>query len=53
MWLLERLKPDFKTIANFRKDNGKGIKNVCREFVDFRVRDGMLEALYLQTNNEM
>jgi transposase len=34
MWLLERLKPDFKTIANFRKDNGKGIKNVCREFVD-------------------
>ena len=24
MWLLERLRPDFKTIANFRKDNGKG-----------------------------
>jgi transposase len=34
MWLLERLKPDFKTIANFRKDNGKGIKNVCRKFVE-------------------
>jgi hypothetical protein len=34
MWLLGRLKPDFKTIANFRKDNGKGIKNVCRAFVD-------------------
>jgi hypothetical protein len=25
--------PDFKTIANFRKDNGKAIRNVCREFV--------------------
>lgn len=34
MWLLERLSPDFKTIANFRKDNGKGIKNVCRKFVE-------------------
>jgi transposase len=34
MWLLERLKPDFKTIANFRKDNGKGIKNVCRKFIE-------------------
>ncbi len=27
MWLLGRLAPDFKTIADFRKDNGKGIKN--------------------------
>ncbi|EGF1026428.1 transposase, partial [Salmonella enterica] len=34
MWLLERLSPDFKTIANFRKGNGKGIKNVCRKFVE-------------------
>jgi len=25
--------PDFKTIADFRKDNGKAIQNVCREFV--------------------
>ncbi|MGK0411703.1 MAG: hypothetical protein ACJASB_003915 [Shewanella psychromarinicola] len=33
MWLLERLRPDFKSIANFRKGNGKGIKNVCRKFV--------------------
>jgi transposase len=33
MWLTERLKPDFKTIANFRKDNGKSIRNVCRQFV--------------------
>src|ERR1700732_2254178 len=25
--------PDFKTIADFRKDNGEGIRKVCREFV--------------------
>jgi transposase len=33
MWLTGRLKPDFKTIANFRKDNGKAICKVCRQFV--------------------
>lgn len=33
MWLIGRLTPDFKTIANFRKDNGKAIQNVCRQFV--------------------
>ncbi len=34
MWLTRRLAPDFKTIADFRKDNSKGIKNVCRTFID-------------------
>jgi len=33
MWLTGRLTPDFKTIANFRKDNGTAIRNVCRQFV--------------------
>ena len=33
MWLSERLAPDFKTIADFRKDNGVAIRLVCREFV--------------------
>jgi len=33
MWLLGRLAPDFKTIADFRKNNGKAIRLVCREFV--------------------
>jgi len=33
MWLTGRLTPDHKTIANFRKDNGKSIRNVCRQFV--------------------
>ena len=33
MWLTGRLTPDFKTIADFRKDNGKAICKVCRQFV--------------------
>ena len=33
MWLTGRLTPDFKTIANFRKDNGKAISGVCKQFV--------------------
>ena len=33
MWLTGRLMPDFKTIANFRKDNGPGIRKVCRQFI--------------------
>lgn len=33
MWLTGRLTPDHKTIANFRKENGKAIRNVCRQFV--------------------
>src|SRR3954454_2507290 len=32
MWLIGKLQPDFKTIADFRKDNLKAIKLVCREF---------------------
>lgn len=33
MWLIGRLAPDFKTIADFRKDNTQAITQVCREFV--------------------
>ncbi len=33
MWLTGRLAPDFKTIADFRKDNTKAITRVCKEFV--------------------
>ena len=32
MWLLKKLTPDFKTIADFRKDNLAPIQKVCREF---------------------
>ena len=34
MWLTGRLAPDFKTIADFRRDNGKAIRNVCSRFVE-------------------
>jgi len=33
MWLTSRLTPDFKTIADFRRDNGTAILNVCRQFL--------------------
>ena len=33
IWLTGKLMPDFKTIADFRKDNGHAIRGVCREFV--------------------
>src|ERR1700731_1585615 len=33
MWLTGRLMPDFKTIANFRKDSGKAIRQVCHQFI--------------------
>jgi len=33
IWLTGRLMPDFKTIADFRKDNRQAIRRVCLEFV--------------------
>jgi transposase len=33
MWLVRRLVPDFKTIADFRRDNGVAIRAACRQFV--------------------
>jgi transposase len=33
MWLTGRLTPDFKTIADFRKNNGPAIRATCRQFV--------------------
>lgn len=32
IWLMRKLRPDFKTIADFRKDNADAIKKVCRQF---------------------
>lgn len=33
MWLLRGLRPDFKTIADFRRDHAEALKGVCREFI--------------------
>lgn len=42
MWLLGRLVPDHKTIADFRKDNGQAIRKVCSRFVELCRRIGLL-----------
>src|SRR5512136_1078591 len=41
VWLTGRLMPDFKTIADFRKDNGEAIRQVCREFVELSRQVGL------------
>jgi transposase len=33
MWLTGRLMPDFKTIADFRRDNGPAIRAACAQFL--------------------
>lgn len=49
IWLMGRLKPDFKTIADFRRDNGTAIRKVCRQFValcrDIDLLDASLVAI--------
>jgi transposase len=42
MWLLARLIPDHKTIADFRKDNGLAIRKVCARFVELCRELGLL-----------
>jgi transposase len=44
IWLTRRLAPDFKTIADFRKDNGEAIRKVCGEFVMLCRKLGLLSA---------
>jgi transposase len=39
--LLKRLAPDFKILADFRKTNGKTIRNLCRDFIQFCMREGL------------
>jgi transposase len=42
MWLLGRLVPDHKTIADFRKDNGPALRKVCARFVELCRELGLL-----------
>ena len=42
MWLLGRLIPDHKTIADFRKDKGAALRQVCARFVELCRRMGLL-----------
>src|SRR6202521_192505 len=42
MWLVGRLAPDHKTIADFRKDNGLALRGVCARFVELCRDMGLL-----------
>jgi transposase len=42
MWLLGRLVPDHKTVADFRKDSGSAIRKVCARFVELCREMGLL-----------
>ena len=42
IWLLRRLTPDDKTIADFRRDNGPAIKKVCAKFIELCRQMGLL-----------
>lgn len=42
MWLLKRLRPDFKTIADFRRENGMALRGACRSFIEFCREAGLL-----------
>lgn len=44
LWLMGRLAPDFKTIADFRKDNGPAIGHACRDFVAFCRQWGLVKG---------
>lgn len=44
MWLTGRLTPDFKTIADFRRDNSKAIRKVCSQFVMLCRQVGLLNG---------
>ncbi len=42
MWLTGRLAPDHKTVADFRKDNGRAIRKVCAQFIELCRTVGLL-----------
>ena len=44
IWLLRKLAPDFKTIADFRRDNHCGVTGACKAFVRFCRQGGLFAA---------
>jgi transposase len=44
LWLMKRLQPDFKTIADFRRENAQAIKGACRAFIEFCRRAKLLSV---------
>lgn len=44
LWLMQRLKPDFKTIANFRQQNSEAIRLACKAFIQFCRQANLLDS---------
>ena len=44
LWLMRRLAPDFKTIADFRKDNSNAVRGACRAFIQFCQQANLLSG---------
>jgi transposase len=44
LWLMKRLSPDFKTIANFRQQNSVAIRQACRTFIEFCRKASLLDG---------
>ncbi|WP_432697992.1 IS1182 family transposase [Marinobacterium sp. YM272] len=44
LWLMKRLAPDFKTLANFRQQNSKAIREACRGFIQFCREASLLDS---------
>ena len=53
MWLTGRLTPDFKTIADFRKDNGPAIRGTCRQFIALCRQLGLFAPFPLSFTKEL
>ena len=53
MWLLGRLAPDHKTIADFRKDNGLALRKVCARFVELCREMGLLATASVAIDGSM
>jgi len=51
MWLINRLKPDFKTIADFRKNNKLAFVATCRAFVRFCRMAGLITGDLVATHH--
>jgi transposase len=50
IWLTCQLSPDFKTIADFRKNNGNALKNIFRTFLQFCNKQGLLALKVVATD---
>jgi hypothetical protein len=53
MWLVNRVSPTYKTIADFRRDHAQAIVGVCREFIGFCRRQQLFGSELLAFGSEL